>query len=161
MDSLCTLSVRVSAPWAKISPLLGPCTKIQSFLPRLTWLCSHTGPSAPTLQFPSACSVTAIFFHVPPPSSSSSFLCLDTIPNSSSSNLWFLIILYLSILPFPSFFLLLIRAFLSFSNQASVFEIVIHSLLLSFLVLHMTAPWVKKKKQNTKKIPRLREKLAD
>lgn len=59
----------------------------------------------------------------------------------------FLIIHYPSILPFPSFFLLLIRASLSFSNQASFFEIKIYSLLLSFLVLNMSAPKNQNKSQ--------------
>lgn len=80
------------------------------------------------------------------------FLCPDKTPNSSSSHFWFLIIFYLSVLPFPSFFLLLIRASLSFSNQASFFEVIIYSLLLSFLALHMTAPWVKKKAQKKSQI---------
>lgn len=64
----------------------------------------------------------------------------------------FLIMLYPSILPFPSFILLIIRVSVSFSNQ---FQIIIYSLLLSFLVLNMTAPKNQNKSQIKGKTCRL------
>lgn len=143
MDSPITKLCQSECSMDRFLFYLNPYIKFHPFCPNSLESAPILVPLPSFFSFPLH-SVTAIFFQVPPLSSSSLLLCPDIIPNSSSSHFYLLIILYPSILPFPSFFRLLIRASLFFSNQASFFEIIIYSLLLSFLVLHMTASWVKK-----------------